>query len=179
MSDLGEKSANSPRPVAEELPKQMGLVTSWVCVKPDAERVVVRAPAVSPCQRSSPRQQGLCQNPAICIILHLIVTLSSIRNILIAFLTKPPRLGTLAPEEAAVPRQFGGTLESTGFFIFFASSEFLTRWMSLKSRSVSCRLSLGSTAGEGTRLCTGSQEASRPTKGYNHAAACSGLTTAF
>lgn len=90
MSDLGDKSANSPRPVAEELPKQMGLVTSWACVKPDAERVVVRAPAVSPCQRSSPRQQGLCQNPAICIILHLIITLSSIRNILIAFLTKPP-----------------------------------------------------------------------------------------
>lgn len=39
MSGLGEKSANSPRPVAEELPKQTGLVTSWVCVTTERENL--------------------------------------------------------------------------------------------------------------------------------------------
>lgn len=74
--------------------KQMGLVMSWVCVTTEQENLQQRdcwcgAPAGRLCQWGSPWQQGFFQKPGICAILHCIITLYSIWNILIAFLTKP------------------------------------------------------------------------------------------
>lgn len=162
---LGGRSGNRPRCIAEELQKQRAGDEWGLCNQRARKPEAGVGHPLWDCPHSSPWQQRLFPNSG--ILVHLIMTLYSIWNILIAFLTSHPRLWILAQAGSCPTFAVWWYTQFHRPFYFLNGVWISTaEWVPPRPRYVTGSSSLGRAAGDWAvqRQPGGFL---RPIKGYN------------